>query len=121
MHLFFSSSFFFEMFPILSDCHHELGLTIGKNKLVVVVEHFSQVSALFVCDCGFRVVSQVFFNRFLDFEMIGGSLWNMMALFSEILTKMNFKDEIQFKWGKVVMSSFEKFPYFRIVDNKWIE
>ena len=33
----------------------------------------------------------------------------MLALFSVILIKTDFEDKIQFKWGRVVTSSFEKF------------
>ena len=33
----------------------------------------------------------------------------MLALFSNILTKTDFEDEIQFKWGRVVTSCIEKF------------
>ena len=47
--------------------------------------------------------------RWLDVEVVRTSLWDMLAFFLESLTKTNFEDKIQFNWGRVVTSGFDKF------------
>lgn len=34
----------------------------------------------------------------LFYEVVGGSVWILLVLFSEILTETDFEDEIQLKW-----------------------
>mgnify|MGYP001551858697 CR=1 FL=1 len=87
----------------LSGSHWKLGLTV-----LLVVEYFKLLGCLLIV-VGFRVISRLIY-RWLDFEVRG--MYNMLTLLSKILTKMDFKDKNQFKWGRVVTSSFEKVSYF---------
>ena len=73
-----------------------------------MVDYF-QVIEFFVGNCGIPSGLSSFFIKCLDIELVKGISWDMLAFFSEILIKTNFKDEIQLKWGRVVKSSFEKF------------
>lgn len=94
-------SFSFEKFPTLSGFRYELGLIVGNSEVVVVVEYF-QLIGFFAAKGGVLNGLSNFLYGCLDFEVVGGNLWKLLVLFSEALTKMDFKEEIQFKLERVV-------------------
>lgn len=65
----------------------------GWSWFVVEFRYFHEIR-VFVSIC--RVPSALlrFLYRCLDFEVVGGRLWNVLVLLLEILTEIGFEDEI---------------------------
>lgn len=89
-----------------SGFRYEVGLTVWERKVVVGVKYF-QVIGLFVgIGCIPSGLSTFLFGYFDFMKQCEEAYGLCQCFFSEILTETDFMDEIQFKQGRVVTSSF---------------
>lgn len=57
----------------------------------------------------------------LIYEVVRGSIWIVLVQFLEILIDLDFNDEIQLKWGRILTSVFHlvisKYNLYIIMNN----